>query len=136
MELLKKRPIHVVLGNVEENLNDLFTELIKEVVKDKYDLKIKSVFYGEELMKIEENNDVDIFIVVINNIILRGPYPPKERIEKCVQLIAQIKKAYVMSVIALSPAFLESVKQTGVDFYFPLPFNFDLFKVAIGKCIR
>ena len=134
--LVNIKKIYVVIGNGDDNINELISELINEVVKDKYDLTIKPVFYGEELMEIAENDDVDIFIVIVNNIRFRPSYPPQERTEKSLQLIAQIEKTYGKPVIALSPALLEAnVKKTGADFYFPLPFNFDDFKAAFEKCI-
>ncbi len=122
MDLLKKRQIRVVIGNYVEHLNNLFSELIKEVIKDKYSLTIKSVFYGEELMKIAENAEADIFIVVVNNIRFRPFYPPQKRIEKSVQLITQIKRAFDKPMIVVFPLELEErVRQTGADFYyFPL----------------
>jgi hypothetical protein len=146
MKPLKKRQIRVVIGNGEENINELISELVKDVIHNKYDLTIKSVFYGEELMKIAENNDADIFIFIVNNIRFRPFYPPQERIEKSLHLITQIKKTPGKPVIALSPALIkldtgvsialeEKVKQTGADFYFPLPFNDDDFKMAFEKCI-
>lgn len=136
MELIGKHQIRVVIGNGEENINELISALINEVIKDKYDLTIKLVFYGEELIELAERGEVDIFIVIINNIEFRSFYPPQWRIEKSLQLITQIKKTCSKPVIALSPALLEArVKQAGTDFCFPLPFNFDDFKAAFEKCI-
>jgi hypothetical protein len=146
MKPLNKRQIRVVIGNGEENINELISELIKDVINNKYGLTIKSVFYGEELMEIAENNDADIFIVIVNNIRFRPFYPPQERIEKSLHLITQIKKMLGKPVIALYPPLIkldtgvtipleEKVKQTRADFYFPLPSNPDDFKMAFEKCI-
>ena len=48
-ELIKQQ-VRVQIGNFENPLNDVLSELIKEVIKDKYDLKLESSFYGEELL--------------------------------------------------------------------------------------
>ncbi|MCD6250194.1 MAG: hypothetical protein J7J98_07695 [candidate division Zixibacteria bacterium] len=48
-ELIKQQ-VRVQIGNFENPLNDVLSELIKEVIKDKYDLKLGSPFYGEELL--------------------------------------------------------------------------------------
>ena len=148
IDLLKKRQIRVVIGNHNENLKDLFLSWITDVIKDKYALTIKWVSYGEELIEFAENDDVDIFIVIVNNIRFRPSYPPKSRIEKSVQLITKIKRVFNKPMIVFYEAFSEdqvseeSVKQAGADFYFPLSDGFpfqssddDDFKIAFEKCI-
>jgi len=132
----RKRQIKVVIGSVEENLSELISECVKEIINDRFDLTLKTIYYGEELMKIAENDDVDIFIVVVNSIRFHPSYSPQERIEKSLQLITQIKKTYGKPVIALSgwldnlALSAENIMKAGADFYFPLPVNHD-FKAAL-----
>lgn len=139
VDLPKRRQIRVVICSYNgDNLLDLsFPELIKEVVKDKYALTIERVDYGEELMKIAENAEADIVIVIVDSIQFDSLYPPIESIEQFVQLITQIKRAFDIPMIVLSPLELEErVKQTGADFYFQLYSEFDDdFKTALEKCI-
>ncbi len=149
MDILKKRQIRVVIGNVEKNVFDLFSAEIKEIIKDKYALTIKSVFYGEELLEIAENAEADIFIVIVSNILFRTSYSNQERIEQSLQLIKQIKKGSDKPMIVLylpiktklmRPPFPyeiaeERVKQTGADFYLPFSADTTDFRTAFEKCI-
>ena len=65
---LKKQQVRVQIGNFENPLNEVLSELIKEVIKDKYDLKLGSSSYGEDLLELAENGAINIFILIMNNI--------------------------------------------------------------------
>ena len=93
---LKKQQVRVLIGNFDDVLNDVFSEVIKQVTKDKYDLKLWSSFYGEEILELADKESVDIFILILNNIIYQ------ERFEHVLQLITQIKMTSGKPMIALS----------------------------------
>ncbi len=136
---VKKRQVEVLIGNDEPLLTDAFSEFIKKVIKDKYDLKVRSAFYGEDLLELAENSAVDIFILVLNNIMFRPDYPLQERLENSLQLITQIKTTYGRPVISLSGLIEDSSliarAKLSADFFFPLPFEPDAFMEAIEKCL-
>ncbi len=136
---LKTREVQVVIGNLDDTLTDILSGFIKKVIKDRYDLKLRSFFYGEELLEFAENGAVDLFILILNNIRFRPFCPPQERMEKSLQLINQIKRTYGRPVIVLSGlgenySSLIARAELAADFFFPLPCAPVVFMEAIEKC--
>src|SRR4030042_6795793 len=71
LELLhepKKRQVRVVIGDGNQQFITLYSGMIETLLEDRYDLKVRSSFYCEELLEIAENGSVDIFIFTLNNI--------------------------------------------------------------------
>jgi DNA-binding NarL/FixJ family response regulator len=140
---LKKRHLEVVIGDhggVGGVFSELLSAYIQEVIENKYDLKVRTFFYGEELLEQVENGAVDILILMINNIRFRHDDPPRRRIQASLQLLAKIKTIYHVPVIALSGSIYPSlVRQgrliAGSDFFFSVPFEADAFMEAIKKCL-
>jgi hypothetical protein len=143
VQKLKKRQLEVVIGNFDDPINELISEIIKEVTENKYDLNVRSFFYGEELLEQAENGAADLFILILNNIRFRPVHHIKlERLENSLQLITQIKTTYGRPVIVLSgikdeegSSIVARAKIVG-DFFFPLPFETDVFIQAIEKCVN
>lgn len=135
---LKNQQVRVLIGNFDDAMNDIFSELIKGVIKNKYDLKVLLSFYGEEILELADNESVDIFILIMNNIRFRPVYTVQERMENSLQLITQIKTTYGKPVIVLSgwtkDSSLIARAKLAADFFFPLPFELDAFREAIEKC--
>lgn len=135
---VKKRQVEVLIGDCNDNFIDLFSGLIKTVVKDKCDLKIKSSGYGEEILELAESGAVDIFILILENILFRQDLT-EERLKNSLQLVTQIKTTYGGPVIALSgwteDSSIVARAKTVADFFFPLPFKTDAFMEAIEKCL-
>ena len=140
MDELGKEQVQVLIGNFDDPLNGLLAEFIKEVIKDKYDLKLRVAFYGEDIVKLANKESIDIFILVLNNIAFLPVHPVQKRLEISLQFITHIKMTYGRPVIALSGWLEDSslVARTKlvVDFFFPLPFKVDAFKEAIEKCLN
>ena len=137
VQKLKKRHLEVVIGNGEDMVTKLISVLARRVIENKYDLTVRSFWFGEELLEQAENGAVDIFILILPNIRFRPNYPPQERVQNSVQLITQIKTIYHVPVIALSSlGELDTrSKLAGSDFFLPLPFEHNVFKEAIEKCL-
>ena len=136
MSELKKQQVRVQIGNFEDPLS----EFIKEVIKDKYDLKLGSSFYGHELLELAENGAIDIFILIMNNIRFSSVDSVGDRLINSLQLITQIKTTYGRPVIALSgweeDSSLTARAKLAADFYFHLPFKVDAFMEAFEKCLE
>jgi len=133
----RKRQLQVVIGNIDNSFVDLVSQLFMKIVQDKYDLKIKSFFYGEELLKFVENKSVDIFVLVANNIRFRKFYLPQERIEKSLHLITQIRAKHKNPIIALTGSSVIGRNEiTDANFFFHLPFKEKDFMKAIDKCFE
>ncbi len=137
---LKKPQVRVLIGNFEESMNDIFSEVIKEVIKNKYDLKVRLSFYGEEILELAENGAIDIFILIMNNIWFSGVDSVENRLVNSLQLITQIKMTCGRPVIALSTwkedHSLVARAKLAADFYLQMPFNMDAFIETFKKCLE
>jgi hypothetical protein len=133
----RKRQLQIVIGTNDDSLINLVSELLKKAMQDKYDLKINSFFYGEELLEFAENKSVDVFILIVNNIRFRHFYPPQERIEKSLHLITQIRAKYKKPIIALAGSSVIGRNEiTDATFFFHLPFKEKDFIKAIDRCFE
>jgi hypothetical protein len=121
-------------------LNDVLSELIKEVIKDKYHLKLGSSSYGEDLLELAENGAIDIFILIMNNIRFSSVDSVGDRLVNSLQLITQIKTTYGRPVIVSSGweenSSLIARAKLAADFYLQLPFKVDAFMEAFEKCLE
>jgi tetratricopeptide (TPR) repeat protein len=139
---LKRQQINVLIGNIDDPINNIISELLKEVSKKEYDLKIGRCWLGKNIMEFASRGSVDIFILILNN-----GFPPRisfdffdsalENLIKSLQLITKIKTKYEKPLIVLSdriedPSLIDRAK-LAADFFFQLPFNPDDFKKAIKK---
>ena len=137
----QKKQVRVQIGDgIEPMFIDIFSDVIKEVIKDKYDLKLGSSSYGEEIMELAENDAIDIFILIMNNIRFSDVNSVGDRLVNSLQLITQIKTTYGRPVIALSGlsenSSLVARAKLAADFYFQLPVKVDAFTEAFEKCLE
>lgn len=133
------RKINILIGNLDDGLTDVLSKLIKDLIKDKYDLKIRSSRYNDDLAQLSESCAVDIFILILNNIKFIDNLSYAMRMASSLNLITYFKKTYGKPVIALSDwlegsPFVEMAKRSA-DYYFSLPCEYDAFKEAIQKCL-
>ena len=103
---------------------------------------VTPVWSGEEILNFAKEHPIDLFIMVINNIIFRSEdLSAEHRIEKALQLVQFLRKEYKKPVIALygwpdDPLFPEKAKQFGATFCIKLPFKQEEFQEAIEMCME
>ena len=123
---------------LDDPLTEIISYYVTEVIKCKYDLKVFRTAYAEEILEIAKNDEIDLFILMINNIIGycawvedRGAKPP--------QLVELIKTVCGKPVIALA-GWMEhpNVEQASrdADFFFQTPFRGEPFMEAVEKSLR
>jgi hypothetical protein len=137
--MLEKRQVKVLVGNFDDLMNDVFITIIKQVINDRYELKITIACFGDHLLEVPNKESIDLYILVMNNIYF-SPHQLPESWEKSLQFITQIKTKYKRPVIALSSwledtALVEKTKEAA-DFFFSMPFKIDAFKEAVEKCLQ
>ena len=135
----KKKQLRVLMGNFDDALNGSILDLIQLMIKNKYELNFFRSDYGPEIMDLAERELIDIFILVINNIDHWAFNALEDRLEASLKLITQIKAIYEKPVIALcgwrkDTSVIDRAKQYA-DFFFLMPFEFDVLKDAIEKCL-
>jgi hypothetical protein len=140
---LNKQQVRVQIGNTfEVSFTGIFYDLIKEVIKDKYDLVLRTSSYGQELLELAENGAIDIFILIMNNMRFSSvnSIDIEDRMVNSLQLITKIKTTYGRPVIALSgwteDSPLIARAKLAADFYLPMPFEIDAFTEAFEKCLE
>jgi len=141
---LKKQQVRVQIGDgVEPLFIEIFSAVILEAFKDKYELKIGSSSYGEEILELAENGAVDIFILIMNNIRFSAVDTVIDRLENSLQLLRKIKTKYGTPVIAMSgwsedsspmPNLVSNAK-LAADIYLQMPFKMDALLNAFEKCL-
>lgn len=136
----KKQQIKVLMSSGDDDLDGSVFEFLELTFKNKYDLKFIASDNGPKILELADKKSIDIFILVINNIHLWGLNTLEDRLENNLQLITQIKTKYGKPVIALlgwreDSSVIERAK-IFADFFFFIPFEFDLFKDAIEKCFE
>jgi len=134
------QPLNVLIGNYEESINTLISEMVKEVIQDKFDLTILTCSHSENILLEADENPIDLFIIIINNIIFPSASTIQDSVENPLQLLAHIKTKYQKPIIALSgwsdnSTLSDEVKYLS-DFFFLLPFEPDSLGEAIEKCLN
>ena len=135
---LKKQPVRVQIGNHEASFTYLFSDLIKDVMKDKYQL-ILGASDGWAELKLVKKDTIDILILIINN--LWTTRAGEDSMMESLQFIAEFKTAYGKPVIAFCAYTEEDCPviakvKLAADFYFQLPFNVETFMEAFEKCLE
>ena len=136
------RQLRILIANFDEAMNKDIQEIIKKIINDKYDLLITPVWLGEEILNFAKEHPIDLFIMVINNIIFRSEdLSAEHRIEKALQLVQFLRNEYKRPVIALygwpdGPLFPEKAKQFGATFCIKLPPTQEEFQESIEMCME
>ena len=126
----------------ESDMENWLTDIVKDLIEDKYDLKTTKTIYADELMKLTRHHTFDLYVLFLNNIIFPSVNLPAEsRIKKALWLVTHLKAKYKKPIIGLygwpnNLTFRRQAKKAGADFVFQVPCPIDSFKEAIEKCLE
>ncbi len=130
----------VLIGDSEKILIDFISELLTDVLGEK--LSIISDWKADNIMDLAKKIHVDLFILVLNNIFwhLSDDHPSETRVNKMIELTAELKQLYHKPIIALAgwpseEKFKIDVINAGADYFFGLPFKIEPFRAAIDDCL-
>ena len=138
---LKRRQLRVLIGNHDDLMNEYIEKFIEKIIKDKYELSVASVWPGEKILNFAKKHPIELYIIVINNIIFRSENLSVEhRIEKALWLVKFLRETYGSPVIALygwpdDPWFPEKAKQAGANYCFRMPPKSKELQRAIENCL-
>jgi hypothetical protein len=132
----KNRQVRVIIGNCDDDISEYLCELVKEASKNKNDLRFFISDDSEEILELADNEAIDIFILIMNNISCYD-YHIRQRMENSIKLIFHLKSKYGRPVIALSGwtddfSLIERVEEI-TDFFLPLPFEPSDFMEAVEE---
>ena len=116
-----KGQLNIILGNSDDAINDFFSRTVEKVVKKKYRLNIDSFFYIEDIKNHAKKYSIDLFVIVVNNVILRQENPSDNRIEKVLEFIRELNDTHNRPIIALygwpdDPHFPDKTEKAGQIF--------------------
>ena len=137
----KPKHIRILLCVGDDNIEEAISGYIKRSIKGKYDLWFTSSYYADDVLRLANEHTIDLFMMVVNNIIFRSEDSSAEqRIEKALQLVSFLSKTYKRPVIALygwpnDPLFPEKTKQAGANFCIKLPSEPKEIREAIEVCL-
>ena len=138
IERLKKK-VEIVIGDVNDEIIDLIADCAREAMKGRCDINVSSFKYGEDMLEYTRSGAGDIFIIYLNNIMLRSARSFEERMENALQLVTHIKTTLGKPVIVLSSTRYESYSIRGklaADFFFQMPFKYIALIASIQKCLN
>ena len=139
----KYEQLRVLLGDIEDNIfqDNMLSSIFKEIYSEKYGIKIMSSEYADEILQLAKNHTFDLYILILNNILVPpGNQPSESSIEEVLRLITRLHVIYEKPIMGLYgwPYDLNFPKQAiraGANFVFRLPFPMDQFIKAIKKCL-
>jgi len=138
---LEARPIKVLFSG-EKYLGEVVLDTLKIIYQGRYNITgFLPAFKASETLNFAETQMIDVFILILNNIIFSsGNHPFENRIEKALKFLTFIKETYAKPVIVLfgkpdDPSFEKRVKDAGADFVFRMPFEWKAFNKAFESCL-
>ena len=137
----KRRQLRILIGDYQDNIGISVVAWIRFLTKDKYELKVMTALFAEELLELMQDHTFDIFIPILNNIFfLPKNLPVEKRVEKGLQLITHFRITYKKPIITLfgwpdDPSYVEKIKQAGANFAFKIPYEAEDFSEAFKKCL-
>ena len=141
MSELNKQELKIGFADYQDgHIGEILCEFIRSEISDKYNVKDRWSYYGDELLEFAETGAVDIFILNLNCITNSGETLGLHgRLEHSYKIITQIKTTYPTFLIIAHSAWknqAERAKLAGADFYFQDPTNLEDFMEAIEKCLN
>jgi len=139
IKLEKKRRMHVFIS--EEFLVEVFSGLISEVTRDRFDLKVAVTTYADELLNLSKRRPFDLFVLFLNNVIFPDEnLPGEDRIRKALRLLIHLKTRYRKPIICLygypdDPSYERQAKLAGADFVFRAPCDAAPLREALEECL-
>jgi DNA-binding response OmpR family regulator len=135
------RTIRVQVGNAfDPAFTELFTNIIVIALDGKYELEFGSSYYGDELLNLAENGQIDIFIVIMNNLLDSHNDTVYDRMENSLKVLTGLKTKFRKPVIALSGFNADSPivqkAKANADFFFEMPFKIEDFLAAFRTCLK
>ncbi|NTU72718.1 hypothetical protein HGB07_00905 [Candidatus Roizmanbacteria bacterium] len=137
---VKDKQITVLSATVDDLCSRVWSDFLKEITKNKCDLKFLFSFDSEEILNLADKKSIDVFILVIGNIVFRDDYTNDRYLENSLQLITHIKKVCEKPVIVVSSCLLiespliAQVRIAG-NFHIQIPVKADAFRDAFNKCL-
>ena len=137
----KKQELKIGFADYKDGLvGECLCEFIKCKIGDKYNVRDRWSYYGNELLEFAETGAVGMFLLNQNCITNTGEtLGLRERLEYSYKIITQIKTMYPSILLATYSGWSnqeERAKLAGVDFYRQAPLKLNDFMPTIEKYLE
>jgi DNA-binding response OmpR family regulator len=132
-----RRPLRILIGNCQDAVSDKLSTIIDYAFESRVEIRSVQVGTTTQLLDWARKQEYDLFLVVLNNLIVGGP---DDRLRVTLELVNQLKAAYRKPVIAMGPApdaslFKAKAIRAGADAFFPMPFDVAEFVPVVRKLL-
>jgi hypothetical protein len=135
---MSKRAINVLLGNMEEEVNDLIEEYLQKIFADQADIKCARVSSLDEFVEQGCTGPFDLCLLIPNNVLgFKRRTFGTGALEESVHAIRTVRSFRPACVIALDvfPEYAPVLLDAGADFYLDFV-DFDGLKSAAARCLN
>jgi hypothetical protein len=132
----------VLIANHEPALTGLIHEVLERQFAGRRAVRTTICQTVEETRDLAACQNFDLFILVVNNVILEADDPPdfRQRIGAVIDLIGHLKNRHGRPVAALSGfqecGFLHRLEAAGADIALFLPFELGVFGELVDVCLE
>jgi hypothetical protein len=130
-----------ILYSGDKNLGEAIIHHLKNEFKKNFSINHIIITYASELLQAARKRDIDLYIILINNLILPlGNQPAEHRIRKVLKLLAHVRRTFRKPIIGLygypdDPDFPQRARDAGVDFVIRIPCEAEPIFDAFRSCM-
>jgi len=131
--------LKLLIGTDLEIIINFITEITELDEIGDGELKVFHAWHDYEIVETADNNDIDIFILQLNNILYHGDYTSTGDFRtQALEFIAYIKKKYNKPIIAFTvfDELAEKSIKAGATAFLKMPFTIKEYQSAMEKCLN
>jgi len=130
--------VTVLVGESQPIFTELLTALVREAVGEDCELKVHYTDKADDLVYLAKAQQVDLFILFLNNILFPvGNLPSENRMSRVMRLVWDLKMEYDKPIIGICglPEYEDYSRIAGVDVFFAAPFRYENFIEAVRNSL-
>ena len=130
--------ITIVIGDIDTIHIEFITELLQDCIGRKHELNVPHFQFAGEIVEYASANEVDLFVLFLNNILFRSSNAPVEsRMRQVMRLVWDLKTKHERPIIGICgiDTYEDFASIAGVDYFFTVPFNPREFSTAVQECL-
>ena len=109
-----------IIGNFEDSISELISSLIDKALDSRFEIHSTGIAHPKPLLTWAQNQKYDLFVIVLNNLILTSD----ARLDLALEVVSHLKTQYGKPVIAMSgyfdndPQLGDKARRAGADAFF------------------
>lgn len=137
-----KEFVHILIADLNDNIGKFIATSLKQNLPQKYFPTFSIASSSTEILQLAHNQKVDIFLLILNNILHPGEtFPIERRIEKSLELVTTLRTKFKKPVLVLSggpddPLLPSKAQMAGANFFSWLPFRWEDLFGSVMQALR